>query len=171
MGKKVKLIDIVMLELSVVVYSLSTVAANMASKQEFLSLKYILFFGLDFCILGVYAVPEYNIMKANGNTSGTADKDGFSELISGGELGKGTFLGYTFTLDDTAPVIKDAVVDEEAGTVTVTLSDNNYVALLLLSDITGAAMYGYGLPEQTEKNEEIKYMKIYIIYVKIRIHE
>ena len=63
MGKKVKLIDIVMLELSVVVYSLSTVAANMVSKQEFLSLKYILFFGLDFCILGVYAILWQQVIK------------------------------------------------------------------------------------------------------------
>ncbi len=63
MGTRVKLIDLVMLELSVVVYSLSTVAANMASKQEFLSFKYILFFGLDFCILGVYAILWQQVIK------------------------------------------------------------------------------------------------------------
>ena len=61
--KKTTLIDIVLLEVSVVVYSLSTVAANMASKQEFLSLKYILFFGLDFCILGVYAILWQQVIK------------------------------------------------------------------------------------------------------------
>ncbi len=61
--KKTKLLDIVLLEVSVVVYSLSTVAANMASKQEFLSLKYILFFGLDFFILGVYAILWQQVIK------------------------------------------------------------------------------------------------------------
>ncbi len=61
--KKKNLLDIVLLEVSVVVYSLSTVAANMASKQEFLSLKYILFFGLDFCILGVYAILWQQVIK------------------------------------------------------------------------------------------------------------
>ena len=61
--KKKNLPDIVLLEVSVVVYSLSTVAANMASKQEFLSLKYILFFGLDFCILGVYAILWQQVIK------------------------------------------------------------------------------------------------------------
>ena len=61
--KKTTLLDIVLLEVSVVVYSLSTVAANMASKQEFLSLKYILFFGLDFCILGVYAILWQQVIK------------------------------------------------------------------------------------------------------------
>ncbi|MBQ1299796.1 MAG: S8 family serine peptidase, partial [Erysipelotrichaceae bacterium] len=108
--------------------------------------------------LGVYAIPEYNIMKETDNASGTADADTFSGLISSGELGEGAFLGHTFTLDDTAPVIKDAVLDEEAGTITITLSDNNYVALLLLSDMTGSITYGYDLPEQTDKNEEIKYV-------------
>ena len=108
--------------------------------------------------LGVYAIPEYNIMKETDNVSGTADADTFSGLISSGELGEGAFLGHTFTLDDTAPVIRDAVLDEEAGTITITLSDNNFVALLLLSDITGSVTYDYDLPEQTEKNEEIKYV-------------
>ena len=61
--KKTTLLDIVLLEVSVVVYSLSTVAANMASKQEFLSLKYILFFGLDFFILGVYAILWQQVIK------------------------------------------------------------------------------------------------------------
>jgi multidrug transporter EmrE-like cation transporter len=56
-------LDIVLLEVSVLVYSLSTVAANMASKHEFLSLGYILFFGLDFVILGIYAILWQQIIK------------------------------------------------------------------------------------------------------------
>ncbi len=52
-----------MLELSVMVYSLSTVAANMASKYEFLSAGYILFFGLEFVVLAVYAVLWQQIIK------------------------------------------------------------------------------------------------------------
>jgi len=49
--------------MSVLVYSLSTVAANMASKHEFLSFKYILFFGLEFGILAVYAVLWQQVIK------------------------------------------------------------------------------------------------------------
>ena len=60
---KIKKLDIVMLQFSVMVYSLSTVAGNMASKHEFLSLGYILFFGLDFFILGVYAILWQQIIK------------------------------------------------------------------------------------------------------------
>ncbi|WP_026523038.1 transporter [Butyrivibrio sp. VCB2001] len=60
---KIKKLDIVMLQFSVMVYSLSTVAGNMASKHDFLSLGYILFFGLDFFILGVYAILWQQIIK------------------------------------------------------------------------------------------------------------
>ena len=35
----------------------------MASKHEFLSHGYILFFGLDFCILGIYAILWQQVIK------------------------------------------------------------------------------------------------------------
>lgn len=61
--KKIKLVDVLLLQTAVMVYSLSTVAANFASKYEFLSLKYILFFGLDFMILAIYAIFWQQIIK------------------------------------------------------------------------------------------------------------
>ena len=61
--KKINKLNIIMLQFSVMVYSLSTVAGNMASKYDFLSLGYILFFGLDFFILGVYALLWQQIIK------------------------------------------------------------------------------------------------------------
>ena len=61
--KKIKWPDILFLELSVVVYSLSTVAGNMASKYPFLSWNYILYFGIDFCILAVYALMWQQVIK------------------------------------------------------------------------------------------------------------
>ena len=60
---KLKVADLLLLELSVMVYSLSTVAANMASKHEFLSAGYILFFGLEFLVLGIYAILWQQIIK------------------------------------------------------------------------------------------------------------
>ncbi len=60
---KLKAGDILLLQISVVVYSLSTVAANMASKHEFLSLGYILYFGLEFMILAVYAILWQQVIK------------------------------------------------------------------------------------------------------------
>lgn len=58
-----KLFDFFLLQLAVMVYSLSTVAGNMASKYSFLSLKYILFFGLEFLILAVYAILWQQVIK------------------------------------------------------------------------------------------------------------
>ena len=63
MKRKIRAADIILLEISVLVYSLSTVAANMASKHAFLSKGYILFFGLDFVILAVYAILWQQIIK------------------------------------------------------------------------------------------------------------
>ena len=61
--KNKNLFNIIMLQFSVMVYSLSTVAGNMAAKYDFLSPGYILFFGLDFFILGVYAILWQQIIK------------------------------------------------------------------------------------------------------------
>ncbi len=63
MKKKITIADILLLQGAVVVYSLSTVAANLASKQEFLSAGYIGFFALEFFILAAYAVMWQQIIK------------------------------------------------------------------------------------------------------------
>ncbi|MBR1641505.1 MAG: transporter [Butyrivibrio sp.] len=60
---KIKFGDFLLLELSVVVYSISTIAANMASKHEFLSPGYIMFFGLEFVVLAIYAILWQQIIK------------------------------------------------------------------------------------------------------------
>ena len=63
MKKKIGIVDILQIQSAVVIYSLSTVAANLASKHAFLSWKYILFFGLEFFILGVYAIVWQQMIK------------------------------------------------------------------------------------------------------------
>ena len=52
---------------------------------------------------GLYALPEYYARQENGTATLSATE--FNRLLSSGELGKGAYLGYTVTLDDTAPVI------------------------------------------------------------------
>ena len=42
---------------------MSTVTAKFASNEEFLSLKFILFYGLEIFILGVYAILWQQIIK------------------------------------------------------------------------------------------------------------
>lgn len=63
MKKKIRVVDLLLLQSAVVIYSLSTVAANLASKQEFLSFGYIAFFGLEFVILGIYAIVWQQMIK------------------------------------------------------------------------------------------------------------
>lgn len=61
--KKTRVIDFILLQSAVMIYSLSTLAANFASKYDFLSPKYILFFGLDFILLAIYAIFWQQIIK------------------------------------------------------------------------------------------------------------
>ena len=61
--KKLGIVDLLQLQSAVVVYSLSTVAANLASKHEFLSWGYILYFGLEFVILAAYALIWQQMIK------------------------------------------------------------------------------------------------------------
>ncbi len=44
-------------------YSLSNVCSKMAAKEEFLSFKFILFYGCIIAILGVYAIVWQQILK------------------------------------------------------------------------------------------------------------
>ncbi len=52
-----------LLQLSVFVYSFSMVAARLASRSDFLTPGYILFFGLEIVILGIYAVLWQQVIK------------------------------------------------------------------------------------------------------------
>ncbi len=63
MKKKNRFADLLFLQVAVLVYSLSTVCANFASKNEFLSLGYIFFFGLEFVVLGIYAILWQQAIK------------------------------------------------------------------------------------------------------------
>ncbi|MBQ1342264.1 MAG: S8 family serine peptidase [Erysipelotrichaceae bacterium] len=107
--------------------------------------------------IGAYAIPEYTAMQNNGSTSGSVSSEEFETLAKSGELGKGTYYGYTLTVDDSAPVIDEIETDLDAGTVTVRLHDNEYVALLALTDAGGSYMYDAALPDQSKAGENITY--------------
>ena len=61
--KKIKVKDILILQLIVLVYTLSGVAGKFASGNEFLSWRFILFYGLELVILGVYALLWQQAIK------------------------------------------------------------------------------------------------------------
>lgn len=61
--KKSFIKNIIILQVIILIYTLSTVTAKFASNEEFLSLKFILFYGLEIFILGVYAILWQQIIK------------------------------------------------------------------------------------------------------------
>ena len=61
--KKTKLRDIFILQIVIAIYTLSTVCAKFASGQEFLSFKFILFYGIEMLILGIYAIIWQQLIK------------------------------------------------------------------------------------------------------------
>lgn len=54
---------IVALQAVVMIYTLSSVAAKFAAGQEALSFGFLLFYGIEICILGVYAILWQQIIK------------------------------------------------------------------------------------------------------------
>lgn len=62
-SKKNLIKNIIILQAIIMVYTLSTVAAKFASGQEFLSLNFFLFYGLEILILGIYAIAWQQIIK------------------------------------------------------------------------------------------------------------
>ena len=61
--KKVSIKTIMILQIVVMVYTLSTVSAKFASSAEFMSLKFIICYGIEIFILGVYAILWQQIIK------------------------------------------------------------------------------------------------------------
>ena len=62
--KKTKIRDICILQAVIAVYTLSTVFAKFASGQEFLSFEFILFYGIEMVILGLYAIIWQQLIKS-----------------------------------------------------------------------------------------------------------
>ena len=63
MKKKITLKDIFILQGIIMVYSISSVVAKLASAQDFLSFRFVLFYGLEIGILGIYAILWQQAIK------------------------------------------------------------------------------------------------------------
>ena len=53
----------ILLQISFLIYSCSSIVAKLASGNEVMSLKFILFYGLEVVILGVYAILWQQVIK------------------------------------------------------------------------------------------------------------
>lgn len=62
-NKKNLIKNIIMLQAIIMIYTLSSVAAKYASAEEFLSFKFIIFYGIEILILGIYALLWQQIIK------------------------------------------------------------------------------------------------------------
>ena len=63
MKRKTKIKDIFVLQIVIAVYTLSTVFAKFAADKEFMSFQFILYYGLEMMILGVYAIVWQQLIK------------------------------------------------------------------------------------------------------------
>ena len=61
--KQIKWKDFFMLQAVFMIYSISSVVAKFASGNEVMSFKFILFYGLDVLILGIYALLWQQVIK------------------------------------------------------------------------------------------------------------
>jgi drug/metabolite transporter (DMT)-like permease len=60
---KTKLVDIVFLQLSILILSLAGIFAKKASAVDFLSVEFLIYYGLIIFIMGVYAILWQQIIK------------------------------------------------------------------------------------------------------------
>lgn len=63
MKKKITIKDILFLQIVIMIYTGSSIAAKFAAAQELFSLKFCLFYGIEIMILGVYAILWQQIIK------------------------------------------------------------------------------------------------------------
>lgn len=61
--RKFQIKDILMLQIVFFIYSINSVVAKFASAQEPFSLNFILLYGLELCVLGVYALLWQQLIK------------------------------------------------------------------------------------------------------------
>ena len=105
--------------------------------------------------IGFYAVPEYYGMELSGGETNAISAEDIVQLVNEGEIGEGASIGYTFTVDNTAPEAS-AVLSEDGSKITVTAQDNSYIAFIGIMDVTGNIVYAQAVPEQSEPGEEVE---------------
>ena len=63
MNQKISLKNILVLQAVVIVYTLSSVVAKLATGEELFSFSFFLFYGLEIVILGIYAILWQQMIK------------------------------------------------------------------------------------------------------------
>ena len=102
--------------------------------------------------VGFYAIPEYYGMLVNGSfneaDSALLGNAGFSALIGADILGRGAFVGYDFTVDDTDPEMDAPVLN--GSQITISASDNENLAYVAVLSLDGSVVYAETAPGAPE---------------------
>lgn len=61
--KKLSIVSMLLMQGVVIIYTMASVCSKLAGGNEFLSPRFILFYGLEICVLGVYALLWQQIIK------------------------------------------------------------------------------------------------------------
>ncbi len=61
--RKISITQIILLQAIIIIYTASGIFSKIASGYKFLSFKFILFYGIEICILGIYALLWQQIIK------------------------------------------------------------------------------------------------------------
>ena len=111
--------------------------------------------------VGFYGIPEYYAIKEAVEAGEKPETDAltveqFTALLEDGAFGEGAAaVRYTMTVDNEAPVANAVYHDMVNGDLRAVVSDNNYVAYMALTNISGTTKYFETVPEQTEAGEQI----------------
>lgn len=98
--------------------------------------------------ISLILAPEY-YADADGKYNWDALTDG---NVGNGELGDGAYLTVPCVIDNTEPRLLEVYVDEESSAISVTASDNHYIANMFLITADGRKELGQVQPNQIRAN-------------------
>lgn len=98
--------------------------------------------------VGYYAIPEYYTMQKSDDltdyASGVLTPGMFRTILAENILGKGAFMGFDFTIDDTDPEVTSATLN--GNTLSITANDNMALAYVAVLSLDGSVKYAEAAP-------------------------
>ncbi|MBQ3383948.1 MAG: S8 family serine peptidase [Erysipelotrichaceae bacterium] len=109
--------------------------------------------------VGYYAIPEYLAMLLYGDFDsqygGITDGNGLQFALRYDLLGKGSYIGYDFKVDNTAPKITKATLSEDNSTITIEAEDNFNLAYVAIISVDGEEYFYEAAPGEDKFTVEI----------------
>ena len=120
MNQKISLKNIVVLQAVVIVYTLSSVVAKLATGKELFSFSFFLFYGLELVILGIYAILWQQMIKCFDLSVAYANRAMailwsavWAVVLFGDTIGVKQLIGIGFVVLGTVIVNGDATKEDE----------------------------------------------------------